>query len=46
MVAAIGHRCKRLVRVSIEDLELGELQPGEIMEIDEEDFFKKLKLTL
>lgn len=45
MVSAVGHRCERLVRVSIEDLELGNLLPGEVMEIEEEDFFKKLKIA-
>lgn len=44
MVAAVGHRCTRLIRISIEDLELGLLQPGEVKEIDEKDFFKKLKI--
>jgi 23S rRNA pseudouridine2457 synthase len=44
MVAAIHHRCKRLIRVSIEDLALGDLQPGAIKEIAEEDFFRLLKL--
>ena len=44
MVAAIHHRCKRLIRVSIEDLELGDLQPGEVREIEEEDFFRLLKI--
>jgi len=44
MVAAIHHRCKRLIRVSIEDLVLGDLQPGAIKEIAEEDFFRLLKL--
>lgn len=44
MVAAIHHRCKRLIRISIEDLELGDLQPGCIKEIAENDFFKQLKI--
>lgn len=43
MVAAIHHRCKRLIRVSIEDLVLGDLQPGCIKEIAEKDFFELLK---
>ena len=45
MVAAIHHRCKRLIRVSIEDLKLGDLQPGCIKEIDENDFFALLKIS-
>lgn len=39
MVKAIGHKVKRLVRVSIEGLQLGNLQPGEVKELDETDFF-------
>lgn len=44
MVRTAGHRCKRLVRVSIEDLELGDLKPGEVREVDEHVFFDKLKI--
>ena len=44
MVAAIHHRCKRLIRVSIEELKLGDLQPGGIREITEQDFFSLLKI--
>lgn len=45
MVAAIHHRCKRLIRISIEDLTLGDLQPGCIREIAEKDFFEQLKIV-
>jgi 23S rRNA pseudouridine2457 synthase len=45
MVDAVGHRCTRLIRVSIEDLLLGDLQPGCVKELEEEDFFKKLKIA-
>ena len=45
MVAAIHHRCKRLIRRSIEDLALGDLQPGCIKEIAEKDFFEQLKIA-
>jgi 23S rRNA pseudouridine2457 synthase len=44
MVAVIRHRCMRLIRTSIEDMELGNLQPGEVKEIDESTFFSLLKL--
>lgn len=44
MIASIHHRCKRLIRISIEDIHLGKMQPGEVVEISETDFFKKLKL--
>lgn len=44
MVGAIHHRCKRLIRVSIEDLLLGNLPPGGAIQIEESDFLKKLKI--
>ena len=44
MVAAIRHRCIRLIRTSIEDLTLDNLQPGEVKEVPEDYFFSKLKL--
>jgi 23S rRNA pseudouridine2457 synthase len=44
MIAAIHHRCKRLIRTSIEDLELADLQPGAVREIPEDEFFRLLKL--
>lgn len=44
MMAAVKHRCKRLIRVSIENLELGDLEPGQVKEIGEKDFFEKLKI--
>jgi 23S rRNA pseudouridine2457 synthase len=45
MVAAVHHRCQRLIRVSIEDLELGGLQPGSVKEIEEAAFFGLLKIN-
>jgi 23S rRNA pseudouridine2457 synthase len=45
MVDAVKHRCKRLIRVSIEDLELGSLPPGGVKEIEEADFFRMLKIN-
>lgn len=44
MMTAIKHKCKRLIRVSIEDLGLENLEPGKIKEIGEEEFFSKLKI--
>ncbi len=44
MVSAINHPCRRLIRVSIEDLELGDLAPGCVREYEEEDFFRLLKI--
>lgn len=44
MVDAVGHRCVRLIRLSIEDLTLDDLQPGCVKEIDEATFFEKLHI--
>jgi 23S rRNA pseudouridine2457 synthase len=44
MVAAIHHRCMRLLRTSIEDMELGTLQPGEVKEVSKTFFYTQLKL--
>ncbi|MFT3704965.1 MAG: pseudouridine synthase [Agriterribacter sp.] len=44
MVSAIRHKCKRLIRVSIEDLSLGDLEPGKVREIKEDDFLRLLHL--
>jgi len=45
MMGAIHHRCKRLIRVSIEDLSLGALPPGGVQEMEENIFFKLLKIN-
>jgi 23S rRNA pseudouridine2457 synthase len=45
MIAAIKHKCKRLIRISIEDLYLGNLPPGRISELGEKEFFDKLRIT-
>jgi 23S rRNA pseudouridine2457 synthase len=44
MIAATGHKCKRLIRISIEDLKLDGLKAGEVRAINEEEFFTKLKI--
>lgn len=44
MIAATGHKTKRLVRISIEDLHLDGLQAGEVRELNEAELFSKLKL--
>ena len=46
MMGAVRHRCKRLIRVSIEDLLLGNLRPGEVRELEESDFFRLLKIEM
>ena len=44
MVAAVHHRCKRLVRWSIEALTVESITPGEVKEVSEDYFFKALNL--
>jgi len=44
MVAAVHHKCMRLIRISIEDIELGKIMPGEVQELSHESFYTKLKL--
>jgi 23S rRNA pseudouridine2457 synthase len=44
MLGAIHHRCKRLIRISIEDLTLGDLEPGAVKEMEESEFFHQLKI--
>ena len=44
MVAAVHHKCIRLIRTSIEDISIGSMQPGEVIELNENDFFRLLKL--
>ena len=46
MVSAIHHKVKRLIRVSIENLHLANLQPGELKEIEEKDFFELLNIDV
>jgi 23S rRNA pseudouridine2457 synthase len=44
MVAEVYHPCKRLIRVSIEDMQVEGISPGGVKEIEEEEFFTKLKI--
>jgi 23S rRNA pseudouridine2457 synthase len=44
-VDVAGHRCTRLIRVSIENLLLGDLQPGYVKEFEEEEFFRNLNIA-
>ena len=46
MVSGIRHRCQRLIRVSIDDLELGDLPSGGVLEMEEAVFFEKLKMAV
>jgi 23S rRNA pseudouridine2457 synthase len=44
MVAAVNHKCIRLIRTEIENIHIGNMQPGDIIEMDELTFFSLLKL--
>ncbi len=44
MVAAVQHKCVRLIRLSIEDIDVSELGPGQIKEVSGSYFYEKLKL--
>lgn len=44
MTAALGYPTLRLIRVSIENLELGDLQPGQTREIERDEFYTLLNL--
>lgn len=46
MVLAVNHRCLRLIRVSIENIVLGDLKPGEVKEFEEETFFRLLDIDI
>ena len=45
MVFAAGHRCLRLIRLSIEDVHCNVIIPGSVQEMSEKDFFKRLRLN-
>jgi 23S rRNA pseudouridine2457 synthase len=45
MCKAVRHDCRRLIRISIEGLELGNMQPGEVREIEQAELFILLKLN-
>lgn len=44
MVFAVHHRCRRLIRISIEDMAINDLAPGKVREVSEEEFFRLLKI--
>jgi 23S rRNA pseudouridine2457 synthase len=46
MVLAARHRCLRLIRISIGDLRLGDLAPGEVKEIEQNDFFRRVGIVV
>ncbi|MGI9138046.1 MAG: pseudouridine synthase [Sediminibacterium sp.] len=44
MVAAVNHKCIRLIRTEIEDISIGNMQPGDVLELEESNFFSLLKI--
>lgn len=44
MCRIVGHKCKRLIRTKIEDLDLETMQPGDVEEIEQKKLFKLLNL--
>jgi 23S rRNA pseudouridine2457 synthase len=44
MMAAVKHKCIRLIRISIEDIHVQDIPPGGVKEVSEAYFFEKLKL--
>ncbi|MEO6129665.1 MAG: pseudouridine synthase, partial [Ferruginibacter sp.] len=42
MVLAVKHRCQRLVRLSITNITLGDMHPGEVKELEKETFYNLL----
>lgn len=45
MCSAVRHDCKRLIRTKIENLDLGDMQPGEVREIEQTKLFELLLLN-
>jgi 23S rRNA pseudouridine2457 synthase len=45
MVDAVGHRCMRLIRVSIEELGLAGLGAGGVREVEQGPFFEQLRIS-
>ena len=46
MVLAAKHRCLRLIRLSISNITLGDLKPGEVKEVDEKSFYGLLGIEV
>lgn len=44
MVAAVQHKCVRLIRTTIEGISISDMQPGEVKEVTGSFFYEKLKL--
>ena len=46
MVLAARHRCLRLIRLSISNITLGDLKPGEVGELDKDSFYGLLGIEV
>jgi 23S rRNA pseudouridine2457 synthase len=44
MCRTVHHRCVRLIRIRIADLDLGDLRPGEVREVSREEMYRGLAL--
>ena len=44
MVAAVHHKCIRLIRIAIEDIHVQGLKPGQVVEVKDNYFFEKLHI--
>ncbi len=42
MMTAVKHKTRQLIRVSIAGLKLGDMKPGEVREMEEEDFMRRI----
>ena len=45
MCAVAGFPCLRLIRIAIEDIFLGEMDPGAVMDLNKDIIYKKLRLN-
>jgi 23S rRNA pseudouridine2457 synthase len=46
MVKTLRHKCRRLIRLSIENITLNEMKPGEVKEMEQADFYFKLNISI
>jgi 23S rRNA pseudouridine2457 synthase len=46
MVKTLRHKCRRLIRLSIENITLNEMKPGEVKEMEQADFYLKLNISI
>ena len=44
MVAVVQHKCVRLIRLSIEGIDISDILPGQVKEVSEQFFYQQLKL--